>query len=85
MNISNEDFEKLFERLFDSSIRHAVNSIDYVAVSHNLNPYNANDYGKFYKLLRGKVNVDVRILTMLLRNWIFMKHKYVKTSSQSQG
>ena len=72
MNITDEDLEKWV----NDSIRYAVESIDAVAIKHNLNPYNEDDYGKFYKLLHGKVDVDVRTLSMLLRNWIFMKYKY---------
>ena len=74
MGITEEELGKWF----DDSIRHAVECIAVASKKDGLNPYCKKDWGKFYKLLQGKVNVDVRILTELLRNWTFVKYTYEK-------
>ena len=74
MGITEEELGKWI----DDSIRHAVECIVVASREYGLNPYCKKDWGKLYKLLQGKVNVDVRILTELLRNWTFVKCKYEK-------
>lgn len=72
------EVDEVIERFVDDSLRHAVSHIVEVSEKFSLNPYHQNDWGKFYKHLHGKVNVDVPILTMLLKNWIWIKSKYEK-------
>lgn len=72
------EVDEAFERFVDDSLRHAVYHIVEVSKKFGLNPYYQEDWGKFYKHLHGKVNVDVPILSMLLRNWVTVKFKYEK-------
>ena len=72
------DVDEAIERVLDDSLRNAVSHIVEVSENFSLNPYCRNDWGKFYKHLYGKVNVDVPILTMLLKNWVWIKSKYEK-------
>ena len=70
--------EKELGKWVDDSIRYAVECIVIASKENGLNPYCRKDWRKFYKLLQGKVNVDVHILTELLRNWMFVKYTYEK-------
>lgn len=70
------EVDEAIEKFVDDSLRHSVSHIVEVSEKFGLNPYRQEDWGKFYKHLHGKVNIDVPILTMLLRNWMFVKFKY---------
>ena len=74
MGITDEELGRWVE----DSLRYAVERVAAAAEENGLNPYRREDWGKFYKLLRGKVDVDVRILTEILRNWVFVKGAYEK-------
>ena len=70
--------EKEIERWVDDSIRHAVECVAAVAEEDGLSPYRREDWGKFYKRLRGKTNVDVRLLSEILRDYVFLERRYRK-------
>jgi len=67
---------KEIEKWVDDSIRYTVECIYRISEEKRLNPFKRENYGQFYKYLHGHVNVDVPLITTILKNWIFMKAKY---------
>ena len=77
MEITNDKLYEAFDKLVNDSIGHAVELIDKLVTDENLDVYDRKNQGIIYKKLHGKVNIDAQLITTILKNWIFMKDKYL--------
>jgi hypothetical protein len=69
-------FEEIITQWFDNTMSNAVRKISSVIEEGGLNPYDNREYGNIYKKIRNDVNIDFRLMCLILRNWIFIKDQY---------
>lgn len=69
-------FQEIATIWFDTTMSNAVRKISSVIDEYGFSPYDHEEYGKIYKKIKDDVNIDFRLMCLILKNWIFIKVQY---------